>query len=157
MAEAPSNRPHPEKPELFDREIDLRALGTFAAALLVTVVFVLVLIQVVLTGFRIRATRHDPPPSPLAEANVRHLPPEPRLQPDPVRDMVTLRAAEDVALTTYGWVDRGAGVGRIPIARAMDLVIERGLPEPTGPATPLAPAQRAPAPPAPAGRRVRAR
>jgi hypothetical protein len=156
VAEAPSHRPHPEKPDQFDREIDLRALGTFAAALVVTVAFVFVLIQVVLSGFRARATRHDPPPSPLAEANARHLPPEPRLQPDPVRDMVTLRAVEDAALTTYGWVDRGAGVGRIPIARAMDLVLERGLPEPTGPTAPPA-TPPATTSPAPAGRRVRAR
>ena len=145
MAEAPSNRPHPEKPERFDREIDLRALGTFAAALVVTVAFVLVLIQGVLSGFRARATRHDPPPSPLAEANVRHLPPEPRLQPDPLRDMETLRVGEEAALTSYGWVDRGAGVGRIPITRAMDLVLERGLPEPEGPAAPPTPDSLSPA------------
>ncbi len=152
MAESHPKGPEPASPERFDREIDLRALGAFAAALVVTVAFVLVLIQVVLSGFRARATRHDPPPSPLAEANARHLPPEPRLQPDPVRDMVTLRAAEDAALSTYGWVDRGVGVGRIPIARAMDLVLERGLPEPTGPAAPPSPGS-----PAPAGRRVRMR
>ena len=40
-------------------------------------------------------------------------------------------------LTTYGWVDQGAGVVRIPIEDAMRLTIERGgvkvAPQPTPP------------------------
>jgi hypothetical protein len=39
-----------------------------------------------------------------------------------------LRRREHQALTTYGWVDRRAGVVRIPVDRAMDLLVERGLP-----------------------------
>ena len=39
-----------------------------------------------------------------------------------------MRAREDAVLTTYGWVDRNTGVARIPIERAMDLLVERGLP-----------------------------
>jgi hypothetical protein len=30
---------------------------------------------------------------------------------------------------TYGWIDRNGGVVRLPIDRAMDLVLERGLPQ----------------------------
>jgi hypothetical protein len=49
-----------------------------------------------------------------------------------------LRATEDAILTTYGWVDRKNGIVHIPIDRAMDLLLQRGLPtrapeqEPTG-------------------------
>ena len=39
-----------------------------------------------------------------------------------------LRATEDAALTTYGWVDRKNGIVHIPIDRAMDLILQRGLP-----------------------------
>jgi len=39
-----------------------------------------------------------------------------------------LRATEDAALTTYGWVDRQNGVVHIPIYKAMDLLLQRGLP-----------------------------
>lgn len=39
-----------------------------------------------------------------------------------------LRDREDAALGRYGWVDREAGIVRIPIERAMDLLLERGLP-----------------------------
>ena len=31
-------------------------------------------------------------------------------------------------LNSYGWVDQNAGVARIPIGRAMDLIAEHGLP-----------------------------
>src|SRR5262249_53940763 len=83
----------------------------------------------------------DARPSPLAEANAPRLPPEPRLQSDPVRDMQALRAREASELTTYGWVDRQAGGAADP-RRA------------SGP--PSAAAEPTPAPP-PARRRHRSR
>jgi hypothetical protein len=43
-------------------------------------------------------------------------------------------AEENAALATYGWVDRDAGIVRIPIERAMELLVLRGLP----PSKPLA-------------------
>jgi hypothetical protein len=39
-----------------------------------------------------------------------------------------VRKHEDERLTSYGWVDKNAGRVRIPIDRAMDLVLQRGLP-----------------------------
>lgn len=39
-----------------------------------------------------------------------------------------LKAADEQVLTTYGWVDQGQGVARIPIERAKTLIVERGLP-----------------------------
>lgn len=44
-----------------------------------------------------------------------------------------MRAAEDAQLSTYGWVNRPAGIVHIPIRRAMDLIAERGV-RPTRPA-----------------------
>jgi hypothetical protein len=59
----------------------------------------------------------------------RHLPPpEPRLQADPAADLRVMRAAEDAELNEYGWVDRSRGVIRLPIERAMALLLLRGLP-----------------------------
>jgi len=54
--------------------------------------------------------------------------PEPRLQLAPREDLAALRTREDAELNSYGWVDKTSGVVRIPIDRAMDLVLERGLP-----------------------------
>src|SRR5262249_49918169 len=39
-----------------------------------------------------------------------------------------LRATEDALLDNYGWVDRKNGIVHIPISRAMDLILQRGLP-----------------------------
>ncbi|HFB52687.1 MAG TPA: hypothetical protein ENJ48_03230 [Anaerolineae bacterium] len=52
----------------------------------------------------------------------------PRLQSQPAADLQTMRAHEREMLTTYGWVDKDAGIGRIPIDRAMDLALEQGYP-----------------------------
>ena len=54
--------------------------------------------------------------------------PQPRLQADPSRDLAAFRAREESILQSYGWVDRKAGIIRIPIERAIDLTAERGLP-----------------------------
>jgi hypothetical protein len=56
------------------------------------------------------------------------LPPEPRLEAVPGQQLRDVRASWDALLHSYGWVDRQAGVARIPIERAMDLLAERGLP-----------------------------
>jgi len=54
--------------------------------------------------------------------------PEPRLQVAPEQDLKVFHAREDAELQTYGWIDKQAGVVRIPIERAMDLLLEKGLP-----------------------------
>jgi hypothetical protein len=56
------------------------------------------------------------------------VPPEPRLQTNPGEDLKALRAEEDRRLGTYGWIDREQRVLRLPIERAMDQVIRRGVP-----------------------------
>jgi hypothetical protein len=54
--------------------------------------------------------------------------PTPQLQINPRLELEALRAREAAELTTYGWIDRDAGTLRIPIHRAMELLLERGLP-----------------------------
>jgi len=56
----------------------------------------------------------------------------PRLQISPKADMEVFRAREEAELNSYGWVDRTAGVARIPIDRAMDLLLQKGLPVRSG-------------------------
>ena len=56
------------------------------------------------------------------------LPPEPRLQTDPQQELRDLRARQQSRLTGYGWVNKEAGVARIPIEDAMRMVVEQGLP-----------------------------
>jgi hypothetical protein len=54
--------------------------------------------------------------------------PKPRLQTDDVQEMREQLYGEESQLQSYGWVDESAGEARIPIARAMELTVERGLP-----------------------------
>ncbi len=55
--------------------------------------------------------------------------PAPRLQAYPADDYRAFLKARERELHSYGWVDRKSGVVRVPIERAMQLVVERGLPE----------------------------
>ena len=49
-------------------------------------------------------------------------------------------------LNSYGWIDKDAGVAHIPIERAMDLIVQRGLPVyPQSSANASAAASKAPA------------
>lgn len=56
----------------------------------------------------------------------------PRLQVSPSADLKDFRAREALELSTYGWVDRTAGIVRIPIERAMELALRRGFPTSSG-------------------------
>jgi hypothetical protein len=46
---------------------------------------------------------------------------------DPLPEMLELRAQEDALLETPGWIDEDAGRVRLPIERAKELLLERGL------------------------------
>jgi hypothetical protein len=54
--------------------------------------------------------------------------PNPRLETDERNQLNQIRTREDDLLDGYGWVDEQAGTVRIPIERAMDLLVQRGLP-----------------------------
>ena len=56
------------------------------------------------------------------------MPPAPQLQRTPVADLRAVRAGEDQALNSYGWVDQGKNIVHIPIDRAIDLLVQKGLP-----------------------------
>ncbi len=49
----------------------------------------------------------------------------PQLQLAPQIDLATYRAVEKATLNSYGWVSKEGGVARIPIRRAMELMLER--------------------------------
>jgi hypothetical protein len=47
------------------------------------------------------------------------LPPFPRLQTNPLRDLEAVRKVENAHLERYAWIDREHGIAQIPIDRAM--------------------------------------
>jgi hypothetical protein len=56
------------------------------------------------------------------------IPPLPARLPVGPADQQQKQTQDEAVLNSYGWVDRDKGIVRIPIDRAIDLVIERGLP-----------------------------
>lgn len=70
-----------------------------------------------------RRSGASPRPLPRAE-----IPPVPRLQTNPAADYEALRRAQQARLESFGWVDPGKGIVHLPIARAIDILLERGLP-----------------------------
>jgi len=68
------------------------------------------------------------PEYPLAVGEEPRLPAGPRLQRFPANEIYQFRQQENRVLDGYAWIDRNAGTVRIPIAEAMRLTLERGLP-----------------------------
>lgn len=68
------------------------------------------------------------PANPMARTNEQQFPPAPRITDHPTEELLKLHSEEDRVLSTYGWVDKKAGIVRIPIDQAMDLQLQRGFP-----------------------------
>ena len=66
-------------------------------------------------------------PYPLASTTEPRLPPEPRLQQFPRNEYYQHYLTDQQKLHGYSWVNKDAGVVRIPIEDAMRLTLERGL------------------------------
>jgi hypothetical protein len=55
--------------------------------------------------------------------------PQPQLITKPGSERQRVWSEQEAKLESYGWVDRKAGVAHIPVDRAMELLVERGLPQ----------------------------
>ena len=78
-------------------------------------------------GFLVQWREGAEPEFPLATGQ-EELPAGARLQPIPVNDVYRFRLQEESVLHNYRWIDRNGGRVQIPIADAMRLTVERGLP-----------------------------
>ncbi len=118
-----------EAPELAhdDREIEVGVILRFAAVLAVATAVVLAGMWSFTKMMKESSLAGAPEPSPMA-TELPDGPPDPKLQPNPRDGLNALRAAEKRDLESYGWVDEKSRIVRIPIARAMDILAERGLP-----------------------------
>ena len=114
------------------RDISVTVVIWFGVGLIVSAIAIYVAIAGLYRHFA-RQTSSREPTSRIALKTSMVVPP-PQLQVNPTIDFEQFRAAEDAQLNSYGWVDKRAGVIRIPIERAMDLIAERGLPT-RGPGT----------------------
>lgn len=102
-----------------------KTLVLWGAVLLVVVISAALAAWAFFDQLAANAARRDVPPSPFVS---KEPPPEPRLLVDEPADLKAVRSDEERVLDTYGWVDQGRGIVRIPIERAMELVARDGLP-----------------------------
>jgi hypothetical protein len=109
------------------RDVRVGWIVFFAAMLAAMVTLVMPLTDWIFDRFETSAAKLDVPASPLAAGQE---PPDPRLQSRPSEDLAALRRREDEALTKYRWLDREQKIVQIPVERAIELLLERGLPEP---------------------------
>ena len=111
-----------------ETDINVWAVGKFAVGLMLVAVASLFLLFGL---FRYLLSREGGPPAGRSQ-DVATEPskafPQPQLQANEVQDLKAVRAAEDQVLNGYAWMDPEKGVVRIPINRAIDLLVERGLP-----------------------------
>jgi len=115
----------PENPGYETRDAKPASIIKFGVILAITVIVVAVAMRWVF-GFFAETQSLGPAASPFE--NARTLPPQPRLQVMPQADIHSYWEKQQETLKSYGWVDQQNGVVRIPIDRAMRLVLERGLP-----------------------------
>jgi len=117
-----------------EKDVDVASMFLIALMLFLSCALILLGIAGVMRFLNFKKAAGEAPTrvAPMAGAF-----PQPRMQVRPALDLETLRAAEDAQLNSYGWIDRDAGVARIPIHRAMQLILERGLPDVGKNETPL--------------------
>jgi hypothetical protein len=124
------------------RDISSRDVIWFLVGLAVAGVIITIAVNSFYHYLDARSKAEQTPVSPLvtnASTDTRHLStdykdylkqnfPSPQLEIDERTQLDQIRLREEETLATYGWVDQKAGVVRIPIERAMDLIAQRGLP-----------------------------
>jgi len=106
-------------------DLDPKYVAWFAVGLAVALFVAGVVVWLALGAFSAREDRAQMAPALVQPQNT--LPPEPRLQISPESDNRSYIEREKQQLGQYGWIDRDKGIVRIPIDRAMDLLIERGI------------------------------
>src|SRR5271170_8187995 len=124
----------------FERQ-DLKAAGILYFLLTLGVVTVLCMfgLRGLYAYLDAREKASQPPVNPLVTnvpEDTRHIAPgypqsafpNPKLEEDERGQLNGIRLQEEETLYSYGWIDEKAGTVRIPIDRAIELIVQRGLP-----------------------------
>ena len=108
-------------------DINVRAIIGFTVVLTVIVLVIDLAMWGLFKVLHNYEVRNDPYVTPLA-VPAGQPPPEPALQTTPWVDLKKFQTEQNAHLTGYGWVDEKTGVARIPIAKAKELLLKRGIP-----------------------------
>jgi hypothetical protein len=116
-------------------DAEVRGVFTFLVVLSLVLIFTALLSWGMFKYFSTSQANRVPA---SAFAGARQLPAGPQLQVNPRQDLLRFRAEQEHALESYSWENRDDGTVRVPIERAMELLLQKGLPvaptaSPTGP------------------------
>ena len=128
MQEADLRRDTAIDPPVGHELSDLRPgyIALFGIALTAVIVAAVVITSLLIHFKAAEHSRQETPVPRLAQE--REATPGPRLQVDANKDLRQMRAGEEAVLNSYDWVDKDAGIVRIPIQRAMGILAKQGLP-----------------------------
>ena len=107
--------------------ISYRGIAVFVAILVVTTIVCELIVVGMYKMFDASSRTTGVARAPLS-APAGTVPPAPNLLLNEPANLADFRARELNELTTYGWLDKSAGSVRLPIDRAKELLLERGLP-----------------------------
>ena len=112
---------------------NVRGILRFGFWMIVAAVVIYAVLWGMFNYFDRQAAAADPAQNPLLAGEKRPVSPvarfpQPQLQSNAAAELEKARAREDERLSSYGWVDREAGVVHMPIERAVQMVAERGVP-----------------------------
>lgn len=113
----------PEEKKYEERDFQPRTVGLFAAGLVLLSIMTLISM-----GWMLRSLTAPPPLPQRVLPRAERPAAEPALQISPAKDLQEMRSREELQLHSYRWVDPETGIVTIPIERAMDLLVKRGLP-----------------------------
>ena len=142
-------------------DIPLKPVFNFLIGLTLLSVVSFAIVYGVFLFFAAYKARTSAKPPPMAARQAGQLPPQPRLQVDALKEWVVFKAEQDSLVATYGWVDKGRGLVRLPQDRALEIMAGKAWPHRPGHYAPTGLSSMAPvgtvAPPVadePAGRAV---
>src|SRR5688572_21654011 len=108
-------------------DVNVRAILWFVGVLTAITIGIQVAMWGMFYGLQWYERKNEPYVTPLVRPAGQPFP-EPRLQETPWTDLRKFRAEQHDYLHSYGWVDEKLGIARIPISRAKQLLLERGVP-----------------------------
>lgn len=121
---------HFKGPESAGRKYEDSSVNVKQLFVLAMGVVAMVLAGVLISAevFRVfeKLTPMGPTASPFED--VREVPQGLRLQTKAPQDLKDYRKDQEKILSGYGWVDQKSGIVRIPVDRAMELLLQKGYP-----------------------------
>ena len=119
------------------RDADVRKLAWLSLGLLGLIIFGYVVAEVSF-HYMVGPNKITPPSTFFSQSQ---MPPAPLEQESVGTELQGYLKAENKLLDSYGWVDRKSGTVRIPITRAMNELLQKGLPVRQAGQMTLAPSQ----------------